>query len=272
MDANEKKRMIREAFNTVAAGYDNPALPFFPTTAELLLEHLNLDNRDTLLDVCTGTGAVALRAAKICPQGHVTGIDLSPGMLEQAQRRASEFELDNVTFLEMDIEQHDLEPDRFDAISCSFGLFFIDDMQSALDKLVSSLKPGGKLAISSFCGSAFEPCSSLFLDRYAAMGKEVPALSWKRLGETELINNLFDKAGLEQTHIHHEPLGHHLHCAEDWWEIVWNAGYRGLLNTLDDEQVIAFKRQHIAEIGALCEVEPFWLNTEIFIASAKKPA
>ena len=272
MDSAEKKQMIRNAFNTVAKGYDNPALPFFPATAQKLLKLLALEPGSHVLDVCTGTGAVAIPAAEICTHGHVTGIDLSSGMLEQARRHAKDHGLENVTFLEQDAEQHQLNQLHFDALSCSFGLFFIEDMQSTLNNLLTCVKPGGKIAISSFTGEAFEPCSSLFLKRYESFGNEIPPLSWKRLDEPGTIHALFDNAGLENTQLHHHPLGHDLYSAEDWWEIVWNAGFRGLLNQLSDEETIAFKRQHLAEIGALCELEPFWLNTEVLIATAQKPA
>ena len=53
-----------------------------------LVEHLQLNPTDHLLDVCTGTGCVALTAAEKLSQGKVTGIDLSSGMLQQATKTA----------------------------------------------------------------------------------------------------------------------------------------------------------------------------------------
>jgi len=56
----DRKTIIQQGFDTVAAGYDHPSLSFFPETAKRLVEHLNLNPTDNLLDVCTGTGCVAL--------------------------------------------------------------------------------------------------------------------------------------------------------------------------------------------------------------------
>ena len=81
---DDRKKMIQQGFDTVAAGYDHPSLSFFPETAKRLVEHLQLKPTDHLLDVCTGTGCVALTAAEKLSQGKVTGIDLSSGMLQQA--------------------------------------------------------------------------------------------------------------------------------------------------------------------------------------------
>ncbi len=87
-NSNDRKQMIQQGFDTVAAGYDHPSLSFFPETAKRLVEHLQLNSTDHLLDVCTGTGCVALTAAEKLSQGKVTGIDLSSGMLQQARNKA----------------------------------------------------------------------------------------------------------------------------------------------------------------------------------------
>ena len=93
--------MIQKGFDTVAAGYDHPSLSFFPETAKRLVEHLQLNPTDNLLDVCTGTGVVALTAAEKLRQGKVTGIDLSSGMLQQAKNKAVEKNLSNTDSLKM---------------------------------------------------------------------------------------------------------------------------------------------------------------------------
>ena len=64
MESNERKKMIQQGFDTVAAGYDHPSLFFFPETAKRLVDHLDLQPQQQLLDVCTGTGVVALTAAE----------------------------------------------------------------------------------------------------------------------------------------------------------------------------------------------------------------
>ena len=87
-NSNDRKQMIQKGFDTVAAGYDHPSLSFFPETAKRLVEHLQLNPTDHLLDVCTGTGCIALTAAEKLTQGKVFGIDLSSGMLQQVKKTA----------------------------------------------------------------------------------------------------------------------------------------------------------------------------------------
>ncbi len=99
-DNQKRKDMIQNGFDTVAAGYDHPSLSFFPETARRLIEHLQLNTSDKLLDVCTGTGVVALTAAEKLSQGKVTGIDLSSGMLKQATKKAIEKGFINTTAMD----------------------------------------------------------------------------------------------------------------------------------------------------------------------------
>ena len=126
MQNPDRKKMIQQGFDTVAAGYDHPSLSFFPETAKRLVEHLQLNPTDNLLDVCTGTGCVALTAAEKLNQGKVTGIDLSSGMLQQAKNKATERNLNNTEFKQMDLDHLEFEEGSFDVATSSFGLFFLE--------------------------------------------------------------------------------------------------------------------------------------------------
>ena len=211
---NQRKAMIQNGFDTVAEGYDHPSLSFFPETAKRLIEHLQLNPADHLLDICTGTGCVALTAAEKLPQGTVTGIDLSSGMLQQAKDKAVANGLTNAEFYQMDLEHLSLEnlnrADAFDIATSSFGLFFLEDMSRGLTNIASTVREGGKVAITTFTGEAFSPMVDIFISNYEATGRAVPPLSWKRLATEELIQEQFNAVGINKVTIHHEPLGYHM--------------------------------------------------------------
>lgn len=271
MDENQQyKQMIQTAFDTVAPGYDHPSLAFFPDTAHLMIQYLDLAEDLKLLDVCTGTGMVALNAARQLPQGQVTGIDLSSGMLCQASEKAAQYGLTNTQFIHMDLDHLDLPAQSYDVATSSFGLFFLTDMMSAMNTIAETIRPGGRIAISSFTGQAFDPFSSLFLDRYAAFGMEIPDLSWKRLASEDNIRAIYHAAGIDNIRFFHEPLGYDIETAQDWWDVVWNAGYRGLLNQLTPEQQVLFRDQHFAEIDDLLSNGKVRMDTHVIIAIGQK--
>jgi ubiquinone/menaquinone biosynthesis C-methylase UbiE len=267
MDA-QRKQAIQGIFDTVAPGYDHPALAFFPATAERMLAQLQLDPDARLLDVCTGTGRVSLRAARLLEHGHVVGIDLSGGMLEQARGKAREAALNNITFQQMDMEALTFAPRSFDAATCSFGLFFVDDMEQALRNIAACIKPGGQIAISSFAEGAFEPMSSLFLRRCETFGLETHPASWLRIATEPALHTLFAAAELAPPTVYHVPLRYSL-SAENWWAIVWNAGYRGYLQRLPEAEQLAFRQQHLAEIAALVAGGQDAFSVDVMIAVAR---
>jgi ubiquinone/menaquinone biosynthesis C-methylase UbiE len=269
-NTNERKKMIQQGFDTVAAGYDHPSLSFFPETAKRLVEHLELEPYQHLLDVCTGTGVVALTAAEKLTKGKVTGIDLSTGMLQQAINKAAEKNLDNIEFKQMDLEHLDLDRAAFDIATSSFGLFFLEDMTRALRNIAGTVRPGGKVAITSFAGEAFSPMADIFIRHYEATGREVPPLSWKRLATRELIEEQFNAVNITSVNIYHEPLGYRMTSAQMWWDIVWNAGWRSLLNQMSEEEQKVFEKEHMVEIAKVIGDEGVWFNTEVLIAIGER--
>jgi ubiquinone/menaquinone biosynthesis C-methylase UbiE len=181
MDQQQRKAMIKETFNAVAPGYDHPALRFFPDSAEHLADSLALCGDERVLDVATGTGSAALALSRRLPRGGITAVDFSAGMLAQAAAKAAARSAANVRFVEMDMQALAFPAADFDAATCAFGIFFVEDMTAQLRHIADQVRPGGKIALCSFYEDAFLPLSDLFLARLAQYGVEAPPLGWKRI-------------------------------------------------------------------------------------------
>ena len=271
MDNQERIYKVKETFNAAAAGYDKPALRFFALAAEHLADRLNLAGNEHVLDVASGTGTVALACAHRVRGGKVTGIDLSDGMLAKAREKAHAHQLNNLAFECMDLEAMHFAAATFDVASCGFGVFFLPDIESGLRHIAYCVKPGGAIGISSFTGALMEPMSQLFLERMQLYGVAMPVLSWKRLDDAEKIGAVYSGAGLEQVKIDTVQAGHYLAGFEEWWDILWYSGFRGLLNQLSEPDLADFRQAHQAEISALATEQGIWLNVEILISVGYKP-
>jgi ubiquinone/menaquinone biosynthesis C-methylase UbiE len=100
-----------------------------------------------VLDVATGTGLLAFEAAKrVGPAGSVLGVDISGGMLAEANRKAEGTGLRNIRFSLGDAERLDLPQSSFDRIVAASALVLMSDIPRALRHWSSFLKPGGMVA------------------------------------------------------------------------------------------------------------------------------
>jgi ubiquinone/menaquinone biosynthesis C-methylase UbiE len=82
-DAEQQKLEVRKLFDALAAGYDNPSTRFFPFCADRLVDLVDPRPGTRVLDVATGTGAVAVPLPQaVGPQGGVTD-DCRPVALDK---------------------------------------------------------------------------------------------------------------------------------------------------------------------------------------------
>lgn len=261
-DEEQRKQFIQKTFNTVARDYGLRASRFFHLSGEVMVELLGLDGDETVLDVASGTGATALPLAKKLPQGQVTAVDFSSGMLKQAGMSATEQGLSNLIFQTCDMTQLPFDDRSFDHATCAFGLFFVDDMSGVLKHIANTVKPGGTVLISGFCGDSFQPMAQLCLDRLRSYGLDIPEqIGWQRMSEVEQLQEIFKQAGFDDMHIERRSIGYHIDL-EGWWEVVWNAGFRGLVEQLGDK-IDEFKQAHLNELIPLCDEKGLWLEIDL---------
>jgi ubiquinone/menaquinone biosynthesis C-methylase UbiE len=259
----KEPKSIKETFDTVAAGYDNRALRFFQDSADKMAGYFNPGEKIHLLDVATGTGNAALTIAAHLPLAKITGVDFSPVMLAQARAKAKAAGLGNVEFLEMDMQALEFPAGYFDAAVCAFGIFFVEDMEQQLMHIAEKVNAGGKILISCFYENSFSPCVELFLDRIEHYGIERPPLRWKRIATEAGCIDLFSEAGLKDIRVDRKNLGYYLESAEKWWDVIWNGGFRGLVEQLSVDDMRKFKTEHVQEIEALHTDDGIWLNLEV---------
>jgi demethylmenaquinone methyltransferase/2-methoxy-6-polyprenyl-1,4-benzoquinol methylase len=164
---------IRAMFDQVAPRYDvrNRMFSLARDTAwrRRAARLTRLQPGQTALDLCTGTGKLAHELVPLVrPDGHVIGIDFSPGMLELARKLEPDVE-----FRQGDVSRLS-EPDAsIDAVTIGFGLRNLVDRDAALREMRRVLRPGGRLVILEFA-----PPMGLLLAAYRFyLGRVMPAVA-----------------------------------------------------------------------------------------------
>ncbi len=270
---SEHKQRVASVYNLASSGYDKPAVRFFPQIASRLVELADIRSGSVVLDAATGTGAAAVAAAsRVGPTGEVIGVDIAADMLAQANEKVAARQMRNVTLQYGDIEQPDFEDERFSHVLCASAIFFLPDMLSALKKWGRVTRPGGCVAFSGYGQQAFQPISDLFRARLASFGVELTApFSWQRLTDSEACLSLLQAAGFEHVDVRVEQMGYYLDSVEEWWDIVWNSGFRGPVSQLSPGQLPQFKAEHLAEVRGLATGKGIWLDVPAIFAVGAKP-
>jgi ubiquinone/menaquinone biosynthesis C-methylase UbiE len=236
MTADEARARAARTYDSAADVYDDPANTFWERFGRRTVERLQLRTGASVLDVCCGSGASALPAAAIVgPSGAVLGVDLAERLLDNARAKAKARGLGNVQFRVGDMLDLQIPDARFDAVVCVFGIFFVPDMPLALRLLWERVRPGGKLAITTWGPRFFEPATSTF---WNSIKKERPDLykgfnPWDRICDPQSLRALFAEAGIATPDVVAESDRHPIASPEAWWAAVLGSGYRGTVDQLD---------------------------------------
>ena len=145
------RRTVRETWNSSAPGWGKwePTILYNLSALDLpLLRALDLRPGHKLLDLACGTGEPTVTFAEwVRPRGTVTAVDLSPRMLKLARARAALREVSNVRFRQGDLARlAAMKLGRFDRVVSRFGIFFVEDVVSALRAIRALLRPEGRAA------------------------------------------------------------------------------------------------------------------------------
>ncbi len=162
MRLTERPRTPQSVFDRVAPYYDlfNSLLSLGVDRAwrRRVCRELALERDECVLDVATGTGALAIRLAKSDAAPRVIGCDLNSAMLDVARRRHSA----HVTFLRCDAERLPFPSCSFDAATIAFAIHDMPARERCASELFRVLRPGGRLALLELARPERWPLRSLY--------------------------------------------------------------------------------------------------------------
>jgi demethylmenaquinone methyltransferase/2-methoxy-6-polyprenyl-1,4-benzoquinol methylase len=171
--AQTRTELARGLFAPLGPTYDRYAnvLSFGqdPRWRRFLVSRLAASPDDVVLDVATGTGAVALELVR--QHGcSVVGVDQSPQMLEEARRRLGA--ASRVSLVEASAERLPFEDASFDGLTSAYLLRYLDDLPAGLRELGRVLRPGATAALLDF-GVPPRPLPRIAWDLWVDVGLPV---------------------------------------------------------------------------------------------------
>jgi SAM-dependent methyltransferase len=201
--------------------YARDASPRTAPFAVALVELLPPPVDAHVLDVATGTGLVAVEAARrVGPRGAVLATDFLPAWEPFVHATASAARVTNVTFASMPAETLALPDASFDVVYCQFGLMFVPEPLRALREMRRVLRPGGRIGVAVW--SVPEKVGIFLIPRIVApalpptTGEAPP--SPMIMGAPGLIEEMVAEAGFRDVVRHSVTISYEVADAENEWQ------------------------------------------------------
>lgn len=146
-----KKQQVTQMFDNISKEYDglNRVISFgidIKWRKKVVAIVANAEP-ETILDIATGTGDLAINLAKTKAK-RIVGLDISDGMLEVGRQKIAKKQLDNkIEMVIGDSEDLPFEDSSFDAITVAFGVRNFETLEKGLAEILRVLKPNGVFVI-----------------------------------------------------------------------------------------------------------------------------
>ncbi|WP_424002047.1 bifunctional demethylmenaquinone methyltransferase/2-methoxy-6-polyprenyl-1,4-benzoquinol methylase UbiE [Maribacter sp. IgM3_T14_3] len=146
-----KKEQVTKMFDTISKNYDglNRVISFGIDIKwrKKVVELLKKENPQSILDIATGTGDLAIALVKTGAK-KIVGLDISPGMLAVGKEKVTDKKLDStIEMVVGDSENLLFEDNSFDAVTVSFGVRNFETLEKGMSEILRVLKPNGSLVV-----------------------------------------------------------------------------------------------------------------------------
>ncbi len=264
------KQDIEKAFDHSAPIYDRVGPAIYEPFGKWLVDWLALSPGATMLDIATGAGAVLLPAARLLgSDGHVTGIDLSDGLLRQAEALARAEGLANVELRQMDAEHLEFHDQAFDFVTCAFSLNFFPDMEAALREMHRVCKPGGWLGLTMFDRTPppFDPLFPIAMQQFADCQGKVCIPPHGMPFAPEELEGFLKRHGWQSIETHSDKVTFIYTSEEDVWAFL---PLQFVLMDASEQERAQFKEEFLARLRPLFHPDGLHVSTAVAYAKGRR--
>ena len=271
MEVEEAKRRIAGVFGRSAATYDRAGPSFFGHFGRRVAELAEIPAGACVLDVAAGAGASLVPAAELAgPNGHVVGVDLSPGMVRRLREEIDERGLVNGEAQVMDATVLEFPDASFDRILCGWALFFFPEPERVLERFRDLLRPGGRIVVSTFEDEdeGWSWLDELLLEHGAAV--RLAPEGARRFDDADELRAALEAAGFDDVGVRSEPHELVFGDEDEWWAWGWTHGFRAALEAMDDARRERFRKRAFERLRSQAEPDGIHRTFRVLLATARR--
>jgi len=214
-EAERLRAFERQRHDALALSYHDFFTAVTGRAIEPLLRAVRAQPHFDLLDVATGPGSLAAEAVRLGIK--CAGVDLSPGMIELAQKTYPE-----IDFRVADVEHLPFADASFDAVVCNFGLGHFPYPEAAVAECARTLRDGGRVALSWWDDPSKQRVQGLFREAITEVGAAPPpnvpvGHAVYRFADTGEFRHLLEGAGLTDVRVEEHQATHPIPDLETLW-------------------------------------------------------
>jgi len=209
-----------EPWDLVADGYAETTMLVFQRFAEQAIAAVGLQPGDTVLDVACGPGTLGLIAARTAAKVH--GIDFSEAMLTIFKDKIAQAGHDHIELHCGDAQALPYANDTFDAAFSLFGLMFFTDRSKGFAEIHRTLKPGGRVAVTSWAPMDQSPAMMTMFGALRAIKPELPEpqRSITTLENPDVFRQEMIAAGFKDVEISPLTQGFAITSIPEFWDFM----------------------------------------------------
>lgn len=255
-----------------AGGYDSFVGEITGRLVDPLLDAAGVGQGTRVLDVATGPGYAAARAAE--RGASIVGVDVAEAMLELARERNPGLE-----FRQGDAHSLPFEDASFDAVVANFLLLHLGRAEQAAAEFARVLAPGGRLAATVWDRPEEARLFGVFLDAFAEAGAtppdDIPAgPDFFRFSDDEEFDSLLRDQGLEEREVKAVTFPWRVGTLDEFWDGLLGGAVRtsALIERQPEEKRVRIREAFDRIAGEYRSGEEFEFPVSVKLGSGRKPA
>jgi ubiquinone/menaquinone biosynthesis C-methylase UbiE len=265
---DDQKQWLAGVFDRAAPTYDAIGDAYHRHFARRLVEHAAIAPGSDVIDVACGRGAVLMAAAPVA--GSLTGVDVSPAMIELAETDLRAAGVVGANLRVMDAEHMDFADGSFDVLTAAFVVFFLPDPERAVAEFHRVLRPAGVVAVSTWAED--DPRWAWESDLIAAAGTPVRRAVQRSFSGAAEVVGLLTGAGFDDVQVYREETDISFASEQDWWDWHWSFSLRGVLEQFDAAALDTLKAAAFERMAGLRTEGGFPMHLNAWIVTGRDTA